>query len=157
VDWYNNDMANSTPAHRPPLIHLLTAGVAACYAWAVVATTFWRPGAIGLDYDAPGTDYMVFHTAVSLALHGDLSTLYDPDRFTALLNRIFHGYLSEDLAFRPWIYPPPFLLLLLPFGLLGFGLSYGLFQLATALAMLGGLRLAAGSPLARSPPGPIPP
>jgi alpha-1,2-mannosyltransferase len=137
-------MANRIPRHRRPLIYLLVAGVAGCYAWAVVVTTFWHPGAIGLDYDAPGTDYMVFHTAVSLVLQGDLSTLYDPDRFTALLNRIFHGYLSEDLAFRPWIYPPPFLLLLLPFGLLGFGLSYGLFQLATALAMLGALRLVAG-------------
>jgi hypothetical protein len=137
-------MANLIPAHRPPLIYLLVAGVAACYAWAVVVTTFWRPGAIGLNYDAPGTDYMVFHTAVALVLQGDLSTLYDPDRFTALLNRIFQGYLTEDLAFRPWIYPPPFLLLLLPFGLLSFGLSYGLFQLVTALAMLGGLRRAAG-------------
>jgi alpha-1,2-mannosyltransferase len=137
-------MANLIPAHRPPLVYLLVAGAPAFYGWTVVVTTFWRPGVIGLNYDAPGTDYMVFHTAVSLVLQGDLSTLYDPDRFTALLNRVFHGNLSEDLAFRPWIYPPPFLLLLLPFGLLSFGLSYGLFQLATALAMLGALRAATG-------------
>lgn len=85
---------------------------------------------------------MVFHTAVSLALRGDLATLYDPDKFTALLNRLFHGYLSKDLEFRPWLYPPSFLLLLLPFGIIGFIPSYGLFQLVTAFAMLGGLAAA---------------
>ncbi|HEY1411171.1 MAG TPA: hypothetical protein VGF36_03480, partial [Rhodopila sp.] len=114
----------------PPLVHLMVGGLGALYAWTVFIGTFVQPGALGLNYNAPGTDYMVFHTAISLARRGDLLTLYDPDHFTALLNRIFHGYLSSDLEFRPWIYPPLFLILLLPFGLVGFGLSYGLFQLA---------------------------
>ena len=135
-------MAQGTPRQRPPLVYLLVGGVAALYSWAVVIATFHHPGAIGLNYNAPGTDYMVFHTAVSLARHGDLVTLYDPDRLTALLNQLFHRYLSADLEFRPWIYPPLFLLLLLPFRLLGFVISYGLFQFVTALVMLTGLRAA---------------
>ena len=129
-----------TTMTRPPLVHLLVGGAAALYAWAVVGSTFIRPGSIGLDYNAPGTDYMVFHTAIAVARQGDLTTLYDPDRFTALLNQVFHASLHGDLEFRPWIYPPSFLLLLLPFGLVGFGLSYGLFQIITAAALWGGLQ-----------------
>lgn len=132
----------TTTTFRPPLVHLLVAAAAALYAWAVVVATIFRLGTIGLDYDAPGTDYMVFHTAVSVAWQGDLTTLYDPDRFTALLNRIFHASLKANLEFRPWIYPPTFLLLLIPFGLFVFVTSYALFQFATGAAMLGSLRQA---------------
>jgi alpha-1,2-mannosyltransferase len=131
---------------RPPLVHLLLGAVASAYAWIVVITTVSHPGAIGINYNAPGTDYMVFHTAITLALQGDLSTLYDPDRFTALINRLFHGYLSADVEFRPWIYPPSFLLILLPFPWLGFVLSYGLFQFATGAAMLAALRACVARP-----------
>jgi alpha-1,2-mannosyltransferase len=135
-------MSQTTPQRLPSPVYLVVGGAASLYAWAVVISTVHYPGAIGLNYNAFGTDYMVFHTAISLALHGDVATLYDPDRFTALLNRLFHGYLSENLEYRPWIYPPSFLPLLLPFSLMGFVLSYVLFQLVTAAAMMGGVRAA---------------
>jgi hypothetical protein len=141
-------MSHGPAKRRLPLVYVMVGAVAAVYAWAVVVSTFSSPGAIGLNYNAPGSDYMVFHTAVLLALRGNLATLYDPDSFTALLNQVFHGYLSSDLEFRPWIYPPSFLLLLVPFGLVGFGLSYGLFQAVTAVAMLAGLRATVEPPAA---------
>lgn len=95
-------------------------GLAALYAWAEVASTFVAPGSIGTDYIAPGTDFMVFHTALRAALRGDWATLADADAFTALLNRTEAAYLPRPLQFRPWVYPPAFLALLLPLAPLGF-------------------------------------
>jgi hypothetical protein len=118
-------------------------GLAALYFWAVFFSTFQYPGLIGIDYVGVGTDYMVFDTAVGLARQGDLSTLYDGDRFTALLNQSFQAYLHEALPFRPWIYPPSFLIVLLPFSLAGFYASYGLFEVLTAAALAGSLRIGA--------------
>lgn len=125
---------------RPPPLYGLLGLAASLYAWAVVASTFGHPGTIGPDYNAPGTDYMVFHAAVGLALRGDLSTLYNPDAITALLNRLFDAHLSAKLEFRPWLYPPSFILLLLPFSPFGFAASYWLFQTITGSAMLIALR-----------------
>ena len=132
------------PAGSVPLAYLLLGSVAAVYAWAVVVLTYNHPGTIGPNYNAPGTDYMVFHTAAALALRGDLAKLYNPDAFTALLNQTYHGYLSAQLEFRPWIYPPSFLLPLLPFSAFGFPLAFWLFQAVTGVAMIAGLRAALG-------------
>jgi alpha-1,2-mannosyltransferase len=117
--------------------------LAALYYWAVFITTFQYPGAIGVDYLAVGTDYMVFDTATNLAVHHDLGTLYDGDRFTGVLNERFRSSLREALPFRPWIYPPSFLLVLLPFSLFGFYASFGLFQILTAGLLVGSLRIGA--------------
>ncbi len=124
---------------------LLIGGVTSLYGFAVFVSTFWYPGAISLNYLTPGTDYMVFHTAVGLALRGDLATLYDGDRFTSLLNALFAARLPAALAFRPWIYPPIFLVLLLPFAPLGFLASYWVFQVATGAALWASLRRAAAT------------
>lgn len=47
-----------------PAVILATASVAAIYGWAVVALTATHPGLIGLNLNALGTDWMVFHTGV---------------------------------------------------------------------------------------------
>lgn len=122
------------------MAYLVVGIVASVYGWAVFASTPFYPGAIGLNYNALGADYMVFHSAVGLARFGDLATLYDPDRFTAWLNHAFASRLSQALDFRPWVYPPPFLLLLLPFSVLGFAASYLVFQVVTAAGMLAAIR-----------------
>jgi hypothetical protein len=124
---------------------LLIGGLTSLYGFAVFVTTFRYPGAIGVNYLTPGTDYMVFHTAVRSALNGDLATLYDGDRFTSLLNALFHARLPSPLAFRPWIYPPVFLILLLPFAPLGFLASYWAFQAITGAALWASLRRAAAT------------
>jgi hypothetical protein len=133
-----------TPLRRVPAPYVAVGAVASLYAWAVYVSTFRYPGSIGINYNVPGTDFMVFHTAAGLALHGDLGALYDPDSFTDLLNKLFNGTLSKALDFRPWVYPPTFLLILLPFGVLGFWASYLFFQAVTAAGLLAALR-AAGS------------
>jgi alpha-1,2-mannosyltransferase len=123
---------------RPPIPIAVSAGVAAAYAWAVFAATFRYPGAIGIDYNAPGTDWMVFYGAVHALLHGNLPVIFDGDKFTAYLNSTFIGWLSKPLPFRPWLYPPTLLLFVAPFAFLGFVASYLTFQIIS-----GGLLVAA--------------
>jgi len=106
--------------------------LATLYGWAALVSTFIRPGSIGLNHIAPGTDWMVFYGAVRAALSGQFSLIMNGDDFTAYLNHDFAGWLSVPLQFRPWFYPPSFLVLLLPFAPLGLVGSIVAFQLATA-------------------------
>jgi hypothetical protein len=131
---------------RPPALIAALALLAVLYEWALFATTFSHPGVIGPNYNTPGTDWMVFTTAARSFWQGQLGVLSDGERFTALLNRSFAAELTQPLSYRPWIAPPHFLMLLLPFGLLGFATSYVLFQLASAGALLASLRVGASDP-----------
>src|SRR5215469_270386 len=125
---------------RPPTIILVTALAASFYAWLNLVTTIPYPGLIGFNYITLGTDWMVFYGAVLSVLHGNVALIYDGDAFTAFLNETFASWLSQPLAYRPWAYPPSFLLLLLPFAPLGFFGSYLAFQATTAGLMAVALR-----------------
>jgi alpha-1,2-mannosyltransferase len=116
-----------------------TAFLSALYAWATFVSTFINPGSIGINWNAPGTDWMVFQGAVKAWQQHDLAMIYDGRRFTAFLNSTFADVLSAPMDYRPWVYPPSFLLLLLPFGGLGFYFSYLLFQVLTGLLLLAAL------------------
>ena len=118
--------------YAPPLVVGIPALLAALYAWAVFVSTFSHPGVIGLNYNAPGSDWMVLYGAAHQALSGNLPLIFDGDRFTAYLNTAFAGWLTSPLEFRPWVYPPSFLVMLAPFEPLGFVGSYVAFQLVSA-------------------------
>lgn len=133
------------PTQRPSGALIAAALAASLYAWAVCLLTPWLPGKLGLNYNALGTDFMVFHAAIQAALQGDISLLSDGDRFTAALNAKYAHILSASLPFRPWVYPPLFLILLLPFGLLPFYPSFALFQL-TGMAVLAAALCAGKNP-----------
>jgi hypothetical protein len=137
-----------TPALRAPMVAAGPALFASLYAWIVVAATWRHPGAIGLNYNALGTDWMVFYGAVKAALSGHVALIFDGDRFTAYLNSAFAHHLSQPMPFRPWVYPPSFLLLLAPFSGLGFLGSYAAFQLATAALLVWALRVGTDRPRA---------
>jgi hypothetical protein len=109
----------------------IVAVLSGVYGWAVFALSFHHDGLIGLRYNAPGTDYMVYYTAIRSYFEGTIPSILDPAAFTARLNHDFAGWLSFDLQTRPWVYPPIFLVFLLPFGLPGFAESYALFMGAT--------------------------
>jgi alpha-1,2-mannosyltransferase len=79
----------------------------------------------------PFQDWMVFHTSARAYYEGNLSLVYDGERLTAQLNERFADWLSWPLPLHPWLYPPHFLLLLLPFGALPFALAMMLFLLLT--------------------------
>ena len=109
--------------------------VAGIYGWAVFLATFHHDGLIGPRYNAPGIDWMAFYAAARAFFDGNLALIFDGHRFTAHENQMFAGWLSDRLPFHPWLYPPHFLFLVLPFGLLPYGLSYALFMGITGAAL----------------------
>ncbi len=141
-------MLKSAQLPRPPAIILIAMLLSALYGWAIFVTTFRYPGLIGPNYNTPGTDYMVFHGGIATALRGDWRLLFDPDRFTAYLNTRYHDRLDFPLTYRPWVYPPSFLPLLLPFAPLGFLASYLVYQIATACGLVAAICTRAHRPRA---------
>jgi Glycosyltransferase family 87 len=129
-----------------PSYLLLPALIGTFYGWAVLVSTFIRPGSIGLNHIAPGTDWMVFYGAVRSALAGHLQLIMNGDDLTAYLNRSFADWLSVPLEFRPWFYPPSFLVLLLPFAPLGLVGSYVAFQVASGGFLAAALDKGAADP-----------
>jgi alpha-1,2-mannosyltransferase len=132
-----------------PAVVVAVGCVAALYGWAVVALTPSHPGSIGLNLNALGTDWMVFYSGAQHVFTGQLGQLFDGEAFTADLNTAFAGRLSEPTPFRPWVYPPSYLLAMLPFGALPFLASYLTFQLATAALLALALWSGAEKPGAR--------
>lgn len=141
-------MADNTVqlTRRPAAVLIAAAVLSALYGWLVFATTFNHPGKFGFNYNTPGSDFMVFHGAIRAALHGDIGILFDGDRFTAMLNHSYGDRLNSPLPFRPWVYPPSFLVLLLPVAPFDFLTSYALFELAGALLLVAALCLGRTAP-----------
>lgn len=86
-----------------------------------------------------GQDWMVFYNAAGAYLDGNLPLLFDGADFTARINRQLADWLSAPLSFHPWMYPPTFLLLLVPFGALPFPIAYAAFLLVTCAALVAAL------------------
>jgi alpha-1,2-mannosyltransferase len=79
-----------------------------------------------------GQDWMVFYTAARADFDSDMGRVLDGERLTEMINQRYIGsFLSSPLIFHLWFYPPQFLLLLLPFGMLSFVVSYALFMVLT--------------------------
>ena len=112
----------------------------------MLVTTAIKPGFIGLNHIALGTDWAVFWGAIRAMLDGNLPLVMDGERFTAFLNSSLQDWLTAPLAYRPWFYPPSFLVLLLPFAPLGFVGSYLRFQAATAALLAVALLYGADRP-----------
>ena len=120
------------PTIEIPPVLLAVAVIASVYEWAVFASTFSHPGTIGPNLNAPGGDWIAFYGAARAFLDGHPDLIFDGNRLTGFLNSAFSWWLSKPLEFRPWVYPPSYLLLVLPFGALPFVASYLIFQLFTA-------------------------
>lgn len=86
-----------------------------------------------------GEDWMVFYTAARTFFDGQLSLLYDGDKLTALLNARFSHSLGGPLTLHPFLYPPHYLLFLLPFGLLPPFLSLAIFLFLSFAALCAAL------------------
>jgi alpha-1,2-mannosyltransferase len=113
---------------------VVTAGVIGFYGWLVFVMAFDHDGLIGPLYNAPGVDYMVYWLAARAAMAGDFALLADPVAFTDQINTHFHAWLSSPLPLLAWLYPPHFLLIVLPFAVLPFALSYAAFQMTSFAA-----------------------
>jgi hypothetical protein len=100
---------------------------AACLLFAIAAWALYSK----LFSPAPAQDFMVFYTAARSCIEGHLALVFDGDALTATVNERFGAWLSAPLSLHPWVYPPLFLLLLIPFGLLPFAVAYGIFLIVT--------------------------
>ena len=85
---------------------------------------------------APVQDWMVFYTAARAYFDGNLPLIFDGQVLTAAINQRFAGWLTAPLGPHPWVYPPPFLLFLLPFGIAPPVLSAVLFIAAGFAAVM---------------------
>ena len=109
---------------------LLVIGAACC----VLALAGW--GLYGLIFRyAPVQDFMVFYMAARSCLDGNMGLLSDGTLFTEMLNERFGAWLSHPLGLHPWVYPPLFLLMVMPLGLMPFWLSLVLFLAGTFLLL----------------------
>ena len=83
---------------------------------------------------------MVFYTATRAYWDGDLPLIFDGDRLTNSINERFSTWLSWPLPLHPWLYPPHFLLYLLPFGLIPPASSCALFLLSGLVLLVAAIR-----------------
>lgn len=115
-----------------PRLVLLLAGVFGLLGWTLALLVLMRQ----IDVLGPGTDWMAFYGAARAYLDGRLALIFDAAAFTAYLNADFGWWLAQPVAFRPWVYPPSFLLWLVPFGTLSLAASYVLFELLSGIALV---------------------
>ena len=112
----------------------LICGAVGVYDILFVATSIAGLAVLGYRFDVLFPDFLVFHAAAQAALEGKLSVIYDTAALTDLQYKLYAARLPYEIGFRPFLYPPPWLLDLLPFGLLPIGAG-----LASFLALTAGL------------------
>lgn len=108
------------------LVVLAGVTVTVLFAQTILQTSF-------LLTDTPETvaievDYRVFWAAAKLALQGEPLAAFD----TARLGEI---HKVDPEAFMPWLYPPGYLVFLMPFGTLSFSTGFLVFTLLSILLM----------------------
>jgi hypothetical protein len=92
--------------------------IAACLWLAAAGTCGWVLVAKSYHRGDLGADFMVYYAAVDAWREGALASIFDVDRFTTSQQRLYAGWLMVPIAFRPWVYPLHYLLVMLPVGLL---------------------------------------
>src|SRR5260370_26323782 len=111
-----------------------------CGTCGILAWTLW----LWVFASEPAQDWMVFYTAARAYFDGNLPLIFDGEAVTAALNQRFASWLALPLNLHPWVYPPTFLLLFLPFGSVPPLASLLVFLLLGFLALLAAVRLYAG-------------
>ena len=121
---------------RPPRHDLLVAALFCAAIGLYDALYVWRlishGPLIGPGISVFFPDFLVFQAAARAWIEGKAALIYDIDAFTSLQNVLFADRLPSEVRFRPFIYPPIWLLMLLPFAGLAVGQAYALFLSGTA-------------------------
>lgn len=86
---------------------------------------------------AVAIDFTVFWAAAKLAYMGDPISAFDPDNLAAI-----HGVHGD--VWMPWLYPPGFMIVILPLGAFSFHVAWIIFLSLSVLAMLAAIRPFAG-------------
>jgi alpha-1,2-mannosyltransferase len=121
---------------RPDLIGAaIFCAVVGLYDIAYVASSMVGGPVIGPVNSVRFPDFLVFYAAAHAYFEGKLALVYDVDAFTGYQNALFFpDYFPRPVKFRPFLYPPTWLLMLLPFGLPGVAKAFGAFLGITAMA-----------------------
>jgi hypothetical protein len=130
------------PSRADLRLATLICGIVGLYDVLYVASTLSRTGMLGYRVDILFPDFLVFHAAVRAFFDGRLDLVYDTAAITHLQNTLYAARLAFELGFRPFLYPPLWLLMLLPFGAMPFVLAVGAFLVFTAAASAAALRTA---------------
>jgi hypothetical protein len=113
---------------------LLIGGI--CFLFAMVGWVLY-----GMLFSfAPAQDFVVFYTAARSYIEGHLPLIFDGYAFTAKINEQFGVWFFRPLDLHPWVYPPLFLLMVIPLGLFPFIVAYGLFLVITFISLNCALR-----------------
>lgn len=99
----------------------------ALYVWRLVT----HGPLIGPGISAFFPDFLVFQSAARAWLEGQAALIYDMDALTAFQNALFADRFPGEVRFRPFFYPPTWLLMLLPLAGLAVGQAYALYLSAT--------------------------
>lgn len=86
---------------------------------------------IGPELKVLFPDFLVFWAAARAFIEHKLGMIYSIDIFTDYQNVLFADRFPNVVHFRPFFYPPIWLLMLAPFGLLAVGKAYALFMSGT--------------------------
>jgi alpha-1,2-mannosyltransferase len=101
--------------------------------WFVVTSFAKVPFVAGPVVDVLYPDFLVFWAAADAFFQGKLAIVYDVDALTKFQNDLFHPDRFPALVkFRPFFYPPTWLLMVLPFALVGVATAYVVFMMFTA-------------------------
>ena len=108
---------------------VILGGVGGILAWTGVATVvIQRIGPVLFQ------DWIVFYSAGTAIREGMPALLYDGKQLTAFEAALLGPWFTGPVTLHPFLYPPPFLLLLAPLSLLSFPVSYVGFGVATGIA-----------------------
>ncbi len=102
----------------------------ALYALGALALFASSHGGLDPFHKPNGHDFITFWAASRLALSGNPAAAYD----VATIVRVEWAVVPGFHTFNPWLYPPTFLLVVLPLSLLPYLLSYAVFMAATGIA-----------------------
>jgi alpha-1,2-mannosyltransferase len=118
-------------------LHIARLAVALCCAGGILAWggifTVWR------HTELMAQDWIVYYAAGTAALSGKLALLFDAARFTQYQYATLGPWFTAAPSLHPWLYPPHYLLFILPFCLLPFAASYVLFLALTGAAAVAAL------------------
>jgi hypothetical protein len=122
-----------TSARRDLAVAAVLCALIGLYDITYVIGVFARvPLVTGPQNDVLFPDFLVFWAAAEAFVQGKLSIVYDIDAFTEFQNALFADRFPGKVKFRPFFYPPHWLLMTLPVGLMGVVTAYVAFMVATA-------------------------
>ncbi|MHA3013354.1 DUF2029 domain-containing protein [Cupriavidus necator] len=105
------------------------------YGALIVAWAFKTRGFTTDSLGRPGVDFSAFWSASYLVMKGQAAKVYDYETLRHVI-AAFGAVRGEGKFFLPWVYPPTFLLFVMPLSLLPFAASYLLFIGSTAVVYI---------------------